>query len=59
MTGIDLFVIFGDFEDPMIKMKPDGDCDFVVTDKSTDFKNSVKCVLLPESEQSKGSPNSE
>ena len=48
----------GDFENPMIKTKPDGDCDFFVADKRTDFKNSVKCLLLPENEHSKGSPNS-
>ena len=58
MTGKDLFAIIGDFENPTIKTKPDGDCDFVETDKSTDFEKSVKCLLLPENGQSKGSPNS-
>ena len=42
----------------MNKPQPDGACDFAETDKNSDFDKSVKCLLYPENEQSKGSPNS-
>ena len=40
-------------------MKPDGECDFIETDKNTAFENNVECLLYPEKLQSQGSPSSE